>query len=195
MKILKEAKESLPVSFITSFVSDGWEKVGILKEEIEAIKNEFKGTDKVEELIQALIDAYLVCIGQMEQYLADKNGIELGQEEVKESLKEDVTINIDHVEINEPEVEVKSKEIEACDSCEDPLPATSVPVDEITVEVPAEPIEEEPVVEVSEEQKSDIDRLADIEEACKKEELTEKCDFLFDEFPEPVVEVTEVEDK
>ena len=42
MEVLKESKEKLPVAFVTAFVSEGWEKVGFLKEELEAIKKEFR---------------------------------------------------------------------------------------------------------------------------------------------------------
>jgi hypothetical protein len=71
--VLNEAKEKLPVSFLTDFISKGWEEVGYLKADIEAIKEAYSGTGKIEELIQGLIDAYLVCIGQMELHLNDKN--------------------------------------------------------------------------------------------------------------------------
>lgn len=80
MKILNETKENLPISFLTDFISKGWEEVGYLKADIEAIKQSFKGTKKVEELIQSLIDAYLVCIGQLEAHIHDKNYIEYPEE-------------------------------------------------------------------------------------------------------------------
>ena len=131
MKILNEAKENLPVSFLTDFISKGWEEVGYLKADIEAIKQSFKGTQKVEELIQSLIDAYLVCIGQLEAHISDKKYIEYPEESglgetLKESLEEDlnITVNTDKIEIkvepeqveevkinNKPEVE-KDREIE-----------------------------------------------------------------------------------
>ena len=37
MKILKESKENLPIAFLTDFISKGWEEVGYLKADIEAI--------------------------------------------------------------------------------------------------------------------------------------------------------------
>lgn len=80
MKVLKEAKEQLPVSFLTDFISKGWEEVGILKADIDAIKEVYKGTKDIEELIQTLIDAYLVCIGQMEAHLHEKDYIEFPEE-------------------------------------------------------------------------------------------------------------------
>lgn len=92
MKILKESKENLPVSFLTDFISKGWEEVGYLKANIESIKEAFKGTKKVEELLQALIDAYLVCIGQLEAHINDKNYIEYPEE--SGLLKEDLEIKI-----------------------------------------------------------------------------------------------------
>ena len=111
MKILKESKEALPIAFLTDFISKGWEEVGYLKADIEAIKQSFKGTQKVEELIQSLIDAYLVCIGQLEAHISDKKYIEYPEESglgetLKESLEEDlnITVNTDKIEIKvEPE--------------------------------------------------------------------------------------------
>jgi hypothetical protein len=42
MKILKESKETLPIAFLTDFISKGWEEVGYLKADIEAIKDKTK---------------------------------------------------------------------------------------------------------------------------------------------------------
>ena len=105
MKILKEAKENLPVSFLTDFISKGWEEVGYLKADIEAIKQSFKGTKKVEELIQGLIDAYLVCIGQLESHIHDKNYIEY-PEESGLGLNEELEIKV----ISDKEVEISSSD-------------------------------------------------------------------------------------
>jgi len=180
-------KEKLPVAFITTFVSDGWEKVGMLKEEINAIKEAFSETEKAEQIIQGLIDAYLVSIGQMEQYLAEQTGVavpetedvpevvqEKSEEEpaIEESLNEDVTINIDKVKIIKPEVCVS----------EDNLPDAESGIEEIpvTLEEPERPepeILEEPV-----ENKSETEKLAEIEEA-----INEEFEYFVD-FPDPVKE-------
>jgi len=106
MAKLNESKEALPVSFLTDFISKGWEEVGYLKADIEAIKEAYKNTDKIAELIQGLIDAYLVCIGQLELHLHDKNYIEYpkdsglaGSKVQKESLAEGVDIHIEGNEV------------------------------------------------------------------------------------------------
>jgi hypothetical protein len=119
MKILNEAKENLPISFLTDFISKGWEEVGYLKADIEAIKQSFKGTKKVEELIQSLVDAYLVCIGQLEAHIHDKNYIEYPEESglgetKKETLEEDlnITVNTEKIEVKvEPEQVEEIEEI------------------------------------------------------------------------------------
>jgi hypothetical protein len=80
MKILKESKETLPIAFLTDFISKGWEEVGYLKADIEAIKEAYKGTKPIEGLIQDLIDAYLVCIGQLEAHLHDNKYLEYPEE-------------------------------------------------------------------------------------------------------------------
>ena len=74
---LKESKEQLPISFLTDFVSRGWDQVGQLKETINSIKETFGGTKKVEEILQPLVDAYLVCIGQLELHMQNKDYIEM----------------------------------------------------------------------------------------------------------------------
>ena len=95
MKVLKESKEKLPISFLTDFISKGWEEVGYLKADIEAIKESFTGTKQVEELIQSLVDAYLVCIGQLEAHIHDKNYIEYPEESgLAEALNEDLEITV-----------------------------------------------------------------------------------------------------
>lgn len=78
MKIINESKkEKLPIDFITQFVSKGWDEVGMLKASKDAIKTTFKETNKVEGIIQDLIDSYLVCIGQMELYLDKKDYLDI----------------------------------------------------------------------------------------------------------------------
>lgn len=121
MKILNEAKENLPVSFLTDFISKGWEEVGYLKADIEAIKTNFKGTKPIEELIQSLIDAYLVCIGQLEAHIQDKNYIDYPEEsglaQIKtESLTEEINVNIDKVEMD---VEVTVNDMKDLDELQD----------------------------------------------------------------------------
>ena len=103
MKILKESKENLPIAFLTDFISKGWEEVGYLKADIEAIREAYKGTKPIEGLIQDLIDAYLVCIGQLEAHLQDKNYLDYPEDSGLSGakLEEDLELKIsaDKVEI------------------------------------------------------------------------------------------------
>ena len=93
MKIINESKkEKLPIDFITQFVSKGWDEVGVLKASKDAIKVTFKETTKVESIIQDLIDAYLVCIGQMELYLDKKDYLDIPE---TSNLNETVNTNED----------------------------------------------------------------------------------------------------
>ena len=93
MKVtLKESKEQLQLSFLTDFVSRGWDNIGMLKQEIAAIKEEFSGTKKVEELLQNLVDAYLICVGQLELHMQNKDYLEFPEEAKEESLKEDLSL-------------------------------------------------------------------------------------------------------
>jgi hypothetical protein len=103
MKIVKESKENLPIAFLTDFISKGWEEVGYLKADIEAIREAYKGTKPIEDLIQDLIDAYLVCIGQLEAHLQDKNYLDYPEDSGLSGakLEEDLELKIsaDKVEI------------------------------------------------------------------------------------------------
>ena len=84
MRILKEEaeiQEALPVSFVTDMMSKGWDEVGYLREASAAIKETYKDTSKIEELMQDLMDAYLVFIGQLELYLHNEEDIVAPTEE------------------------------------------------------------------------------------------------------------------
>ena len=80
MRILKEDTEikldELPVSFITDMISKGWDEVGYLKDATAAITTDYTGTEKVEQLMRDLMDAYLVFIGQLEAYLHKEDYID-----------------------------------------------------------------------------------------------------------------------
>lgn len=93
-------KEELPISFLTTFISKGWDEVGMLKEEITAIKREFSGTAKVAKLIQDLVDAYLICIGQLELHLHNNDYIDYPEAEDANKLVESL-LDTD-IEIEEP---------------------------------------------------------------------------------------------
>ena len=103
MKILKESKETLPIAFLTDFISKGWEEVGYLKADIEAIREAYKGTKPIEGLIQDLIDAYLVCIGQLEAHLHDNKYLEYPEDsglsgtKLEEELE--IKVSTDKIEI------------------------------------------------------------------------------------------------
>jgi hypothetical protein len=107
MKILKESKETLPIAFLTDFISKGWEEVGYLKADIEAIKEAYKGTKPIEGLIQDLIDAYLVCIGQLEAHLQDKNYLDYPEDSGLSGAKLEEDLEI---KVSADKVEIKTEE-------------------------------------------------------------------------------------
>ena len=118
MKILKEEQikqEELPITFITSFVSRGWEEVGMLKEQIKALKEEFGGKNitKIEEIFQGLIDAYLINIGQLELFLHENDYVEVP--EIEEEKVEEPVEDAEEIEEVEP---VAETEIEVEDEIE-----------------------------------------------------------------------------
>lgn len=93
MKILKEAKDQLPSSFVTDKISKLWEEIGYIKEEQKAIKQTFSGTDKVIEILRELEDSYLIAVSRLQAFASNKNIVVLpeadGKAAIKEALEED----------------------------------------------------------------------------------------------------------
>jgi len=187
--VLNEAKEKLPVSFLTDFISKGWEEVGYLKADIEAIKEAYSGTGKIEELIQGLIDAYLVCIGQMELHLNDKNYLDYPEDSglaKKESLSEAVELKVeaDKIEIEtEPETVVNIDETGDKITIEEPVEA---PCEGPACDIPPAEVEIEPVID-----DNPLDKPFEFDapeaEGVRKFEKPEVADFFVD-FDDPVGE-------
>lgn len=138
MRILKEeaeTQESLPVSFVTDMMSKGWDEVGYLREASAAIKETYKDTTKIEELMQDLMDAYLVFIGQLELYLHNEEDIVAPTEEsaidnskAKEAEEEKPVEVVAQNEAPKPELPEADFDIEPLKDPEpfeepDPMPA------------------------------------------------------------------------
>lgn len=111
IKILNESKIQLPITYLTNFVSRGWEEIGMLKEEIEAIKKEFKDVKKIEDCVGDLIDAYLVCVGKIEGILDNKKYIEFPEEPeaLKESVQEEIKPDLEAIDIIKSKVALKDE--------------------------------------------------------------------------------------
>jgi hypothetical protein len=143
MRILKEdneiAKEPIPVSFVTDMMSKGWDEVGYLKEAAAAIKETYVDTAKVEELMQDLMDAYLVFIGQLELYLDKEADIATSTEKPEsEEADED-----DKDDDKEDEDKADEEEIKDEDEAEDeitPVPQPALPEAEFEVEPMKTPV-------------------------------------------------------
>lgn len=187
---LTESKEKLPISFLTDFVSRGWDDVGYLKETIKSISESFSGTKKVEELLQALVDAYLVCIGQLEAHLQAKDYLDT---DLDNKLTEDVDIHIDGNEVSitdDSGKEVVTVPVESAAECEGP----ECEVPSVEVEIPAvvEP-EEEPIAADDGEFNTPFEFDAPEADGVRKFEKPEVADFFVD-FDEPIGEpITEKE--
>ena len=192
---LTESKEKLPISFLTDFVSRGWDDVGYLKETIKSISESFSGTKKVEELLQALVDAYLVCIGQLEAHLQAKDYLDT---DIDNKLTEDVDIHIDGNEVSitddsgekvatvpvEPAAEETPVECEGSE-CDVPPAEVEIP----TVVEPAE----EPIAADNGEFNTPFEFDAPEANGVRKFEKPEVADFFVD-FDDPVGEpITEKE--
>ena len=192
---LTESKEKLPISFLTDFVSRGWDDVGYLKETIKSISESFSGTKKVEELLQALVDAYLVCIGQLEAHLQAKDYLDT---DLDNKLTEDVDIHIDGNEVHitdDSGEEVATVPVESATEktpveCEGP--ECEVPSVEVEMPTVAEPTEE-PIAADDGEFNTPFEFDAPEADGVRKFEKPEVADFFVD-FDEPIGEpITEKE--
>ena len=192
---LTESKEKLPISFLTDFVSRGWDDVGYLKETIKSISESFSGTKKVEELLQALVDAYLVCIGQLEAHLQAKDYLDT---DLDSKLTEDVDIHIDGDEVSITDdsgekvatVPVKSAAEETPVECEGP--ECDVPPADVEIPAVVEPTEE-PIAVDNGEFNTPFEFDAPEADDVRKFEKPEVADFFVD-FDDPVGEpITEKE--
>lgn len=192
---LTESKEKLPISFLTDFVSRGWDDIGYLKETIKSISESFSGTKKVEELLQALVDAYLVCIGQLEAHLQAKDYLDT---DIDNKLTEDVDIHIDSDEVSITDdsgekvatVPVESAAEETPAECEGP--ECDVPPAEVEIQTVVEPIEE-PIAADDGEFNTPFEFDAPEADGVRKFEKPEVADFFVD-FDDPVGEpITEKE--
>ena len=190
---LNESKEKLPISFLTDFVSRGWDEVGYLKETIKSISESFSGTKKVEELLQALVDAYLVCIGQLEAHLQAKDYLDT---DLDNKLTEDVDIHIDGNEVHITDdsgeevatIPVESAAEETPAECEGP--ECDVPPAEIEISTVVEPTEE-PIAADNGEFNTPFEFDAPEADGVRKFEKPEVADFFVD-FDDPIGEpVTE----
>ena len=146
MKILKEdtlTKEVLPVSFLTDMISKGWEEVGYLRESSTAIRETYKDTSKVEALMQDLMDAYLVFIGQIEMYLEDNANISADATEESEptpaAAKElpEAELKIEPINANDdlPEDDLVA-EMESTEEKEDIKTFSDKPLDDFVDDIP-----------------------------------------------------------
>ena len=93
---------------------------------MEAVKKEFKNTSAIEECVNNLIDAYLICIGTVEGILDNKKYVKFPEETsaLKEAVEEikpemeaiDVIKNQVDLQVEDDEVALISKDIEDVDA-------------------------------------------------------------------------------
>ena len=190
---LNESKEKLPISFLTDFVSRGWDDVGYLKETIKSISESFSGTKKVEKLLQALVDAYLVCIGQLEAHLQAKDYLDT---DIDNKLTEDVDIHIDGDEVSITDDSGEKVATVPVGSAAEETPAEcegqecDVPPAEVEIPTVVEPTEE-PIAADNGEFNTPFEFDAPEADGVRKFEKPEVADFFVD-FDDPVGEpVTE----
>jgi len=149
---------------------------------MEAVKKEFKNTGAIEECVNNLIDAYLICIGTVEGILNNKKYVKFPEEAsaLKEAVEEikpemeaiDVIKNKIELQVEDDEVALINKDAEDADA------------DKLVLDVSDE---EREVLESEFEDNEDFEYIADdeIEENNKSSDNEEKefepfeyfCDF------------------
>lgn len=113
MKLLKEdiQENNVPIELITGYISKGWDEVGSLKAVIDGVKQDFKNSENIVKILQDLSDAYLVCIGQLEDYLDKKDYVDIPETEEVQTEDEEV----EEVPVEEP-AEIEVDEIKVDDT-------------------------------------------------------------------------------
>lgn len=145
---LKESKEKVPATFVTSYISDAWEKVGYIKADLEAIKRDYSDTKIVCDCLQDIMDAYLIAAGRLQAFLDNKNYVDMPdtadtkvEEALTEAVEEPVTedANIDDIEIKIDTVNITPKFVEDNLDAEETEPVMSVRRPVVTPVAPQQP--------------------------------------------------------
>lgn len=178
MKIT-EAKEKLPLDFLTSTVSHSWEEVGNLKASIAGIKQTFSETDKVAKILQDLVDSYLICIGQLELFLDSKDYIDMPTEK---ELTEASQANSKFILKESDETNNAAQKIENLEDDDSTEIQAKLPDYRIDLEQTGDKIE----IEVMPQENQDTDALEITEVEDKPEEVTDNSFEYFTDFEEPV---------
>lgn len=173
MKILKEAKkEILPVDFIASFISKSWDEVANLKANISGLKQTFTGTKEIESILEDLLDAYLIAIGQLQQNLEKKDIVIPNKDEpLKEELSEKAETVVAKLILDEKDAIEKYNA--AVEELED---------DQVYSKA------EDVLKHINEEELEHIEELSNILIDEEKSTPKEKDDFFNAEFDEPEID-------
>jgi hypothetical protein len=163
----------------------------MLKEEIEAIKAEFKDVKKIEDCVSNLVDAYLICIGYIEGILNDKKYVEF-PEEVKEALTEEIDPDLTAIDVIKDKLDIKSEDNEITFAEKGQIEEEDA--DKLVVEVSDEELEviESEISEEESEEESEEKSEEEIE-AFEDEEIEEKPAKKVDDF-EPFEYFVDFED-
>jgi hypothetical protein len=167
----------------------------MLKEEIEAIKAEFKDVKKIEDCVSNLVDAYLICIGYIEGILNDKKYVEF-PEEAKEALTEEIDPDLTAIDVIKDKLDIKSEDneitfaekgqMEEEDADKLVIEVSDEELEVIESEISEEEIEEETEEESEEKSEEEIEVFED-------EEIEEKPTKKVDDF-EPFEYFVDFED-
>lgn len=151
---LKESTEKkLPMdkdfssSVVTQLLQDGWGEIGGLQDQISLL-NQYKNSSKLTSILQKLLDAYLIFVGQLEGYLDDKNIVDFPDEkQLKEEINPKINENDQKTNKIFQSVEKKdSDEEEKSDitTAEPEIPSLNKIEIKEEADLPVDKVEEEP---------------------------------------------------
>ena len=151
---LKESTEKkLPMdkdfssSVVIQLLQDGWGEIGGLQDQISLL-NQYKNSSKLTSILQKLLDAYLIFVGQLEGYLDDKNIVDFPDEkQLKEEINQKINENDPKTnKIFQPAEKTESNEEEksAITTAESEIPSLNQTEIKEEADLPLDKVEEEP---------------------------------------------------
>lgn len=149
------SKTELPADIVTGEVSAMWAEIGNLKQMIANLNSQYLKSGRVVAILQDLLDAYLVAVGQLELHLHDNNflgdseedsediadaaklTVERGEDNQEKSAEEEapedaIDKDFPDAKFDSPELKIDTREpVDVSDTVVDDFPE---PVDDLTDE-------------------------------------------------------------
>ena len=80
-------KQQLTTELLTSKIANMWTNIGDLQVFIKELRANFDKANRVADILQELLDSYLVCVGQLELHLHENNYLDGTPDEDTEDIE------------------------------------------------------------------------------------------------------------